>query len=236
MTISKRSNAREPNFKRLYKYANELLVLSSVIGGFPFKAKELVKEWSDIAFCSFEKAGSKYHQDIRQFGSDSAVLTEMQGAYIIFYNQAEVPYRIRFSIMHEFGHYLLGHEMNLDRDDDLYGVQEVEANCFAAQVLMPEQLLRVCSKRGKTLSDEFIMQSFAVSREAAQKRRNTLARTVYEWRSREEAEYDDIIIEKFSGLLNSIAPLPLQYPYTFEDDLAREQERTSWFDSRSRWN
>lgn len=236
MTISKNNNAREPNFKRIYQCANELLVASSVIDGFPFKVKALVKEQADIALCAFEKARREYHQDIRQFGSDSAVLIEMKGAHIIFYNKDEAPYRVRFSIMHEFGHYLLGHELNLDRDDDLYGVQEVEANCFAAQVLMPEQLLRVCSSRGKTLSVDFIMRSFDVSREAAQKRRKTLAKTDYEWRSREESKYDDIIIEKYADLLNRIAPLPIQYTNTFEDDYERELERNSWLETRSRWN
>ena len=57
MTTSKIDNARGPNFK----------------------VKALVNEQADIAFCTFEKAKSKYHQDIRQFGSDSAVLMEMQG-------------------------------------------------------------------------------------------------------------------------------------------------------------
>ena len=214
MTISKIDNARGPNFK----------------------VKALVNEQADIAFCTFEKAKSKYHQDIRQFGSDSAVLMEMQGVYIIFYNQVEAPCRVRFSIMHEFGHYVLGHELNLAREDPLYGVQEVEANCFAAQLLMPEQLLRACTQRGKTLSEDFIIQSFDVSREAAQKRRSTLARTNYEWRSREESRYDDIILERYADMLNRIAPPPRQFSYTFEDDYEREQERSSWLDTRSRWN
>ena len=151
MTISKINNAREPNFKRIYRYANEMLVLSSAIDTIPFKVKGLVKEQADIAFCSFEKAKSKYHQDIRQFGSDSAVLMEMQGAYIIFYNQDEAPCRVRFSIMHEFGHYILEHELNLSRKDPLYGVQEVEANCFAAQLLMPEKKESVNPFCGLTL-------------------------------------------------------------------------------------
>jgi len=236
MMISKTNNAREPNFRRVYRYANEILVLSSVIDGFPFRAKALVNEQADITFCTYEKARNKYHQDIRQFGSDSAALMELYGAHIIFYNQSEAPYRVRFSILHEFGHYILGHELNLDRNNKLYGVQEVEANCFAAQVLMPEQLLRECSKRGKKLSEDFIMQSFGVSWEAARKRRNTLARTVYEWHSREESRYDDIILIKYAEALNRIAPVPYQYSYSFEDDYEREQERNSWLDTRSRWN
>ena len=236
MTIFKTDNHMKPNFKRVYLYANELLVLSSVADTFPFKAKRFVKEQADIVFCSFEKARNQYQLDIRQFGSDSAVLVEMRGAYIIFYNQAEVQYRVRFSIMHEFGHYFLGHELNLDREDELYQIQEVEANCFAAQLLMPEQLLRVCAQRGKKLSEDFIMHSFEVSREAAQKRQNTLAKTEYEWHSREETMYDDIILEKYSDVLNRIAPIPSQYWYRFEEDYEREEERRSWLDTRSRWS
>lgn len=236
MTISNTNSVITPNFKRIYRYANEILVCSSKIDGFPFKAKELVKEQTDIAFCTYEKARDKYHIDIRQFGSDSAVLTELLGAYIIFYNQSEAPYRVRYSIIHEFGHYTLGHILNLDREDPLYGVQEVEANCFAAQILMPEQLLRECSRRGITISSDYIMQSFKVSEEAARKRKSTLAKTSYEWRSREESRYDDIIIEKYSGVIDEIAPSPYHYTYSLEDDYEREQERNSWLDTRSRWN
>ena len=235
MTISNPNDVMKPDFKRVYQKANEVLVCSSAIQEFPFKTKALVKEQSDITLCSFEKASHKYHQDIRQFGSESAVLVEWQGAYIIFYNQAEVPGRVRFSILHEFGHYILGHVFNLDREDPLYKKQEGEANCFAAQLLMPEQLLRVCTKRGKTITEAFLMQSFAVSWRAAQKRQDTLARTIYEWRSREEKEYDDIILDKYSAVLDRIAPAPLEYSYTFEDDLEMEQERSGWLDQRSRW-
>ncbi len=151
MTKFEIERQRPVNYKRIYRCANEILALSSVITDFPFKAKKLVHEQSDIAFCSFEKA-RRYLVDITQFGSESAVLMEMGGAYIIFYNQAEMIYRIRFSIMHEFGHYVLRHRLNLKKEDPLYGVQEIEANCFAAQMLMPEQLLRACAQRGKRMT------------------------------------------------------------------------------------
>lgn len=223
------------DFKRIYQKANELLVSSSVIKEFPFKVKGLVKEQTDIAQCSYDKAHNKYHIDIRQFGSKSAVLMEMQGAHIIFYNQSEDLRRVRFSIMHELGHFLLGHQLNLSKDDILYGKQEVEANCFAAQVLMPEQLLRECVKRGKSITADFIMNTFNVSSEAANKRKQTLAKTTYEWRSREEKEYDDIILFRHNTMIESIAPKVNYYSYSFEDDLEREQERNSWLDSRSRW-
>lgn len=235
MTTFKTIRPREPDFKRVYQCANEMLVCSSIINEFPFKVKKLVMEQADISFCTYEKVQNKYHLDIRQFGSDSAVLMEMLGAHIIFYNQNEVIYRVRFSIMHEFGHYILKHKLNLTREDGLYDVQEVEANCFAAQILMPEQILRECIKRGKTASVDFISESFGVSLEAAEKRKKTLAKTVVEWRSREESMYDDIILSKYRTLLGAIAPIPKQYSYSFEEDLEREHERNEWIDTRSRW-
>ena len=171
------------------------------------------------------------------FGSESAIIQEMDGAYIIFYNQDEPDYRVRFSIMHEYGHYILGHKMNLKETDRLYHTQELEANCFAAQLLMPEQILRECVNRHKKLNVDFIMESFDVSDEAADKRRKTLANTVYEWKSREEKEFDDIILMRYAQKINEIAPKPREYDYfDYENDYEKQKERDSWLDRRSRWD
>ncbi len=224
------------NFKKIYSKANEHLVLSRSITSFPFKTKSFINEFSDVRLCSYKKAKDKYDISIRLFGSESAVIIEKDGAYVIFYNQSEPDYRVRFSIIHEYAHYIFGHQLNLQNTDTLYHTQEIEANCFAAQLLMPEQILRECQKRGIRLSLDFIIKSFGVSDEAAEKRLNTLANTIYEWRSREEIEYDDIILNKYAQKLNEIAPKSLEYDYFDpEADYDRQRERDSWFDSRSRW-
>ena len=81
------------------------------------------------------------------------------------------------------------------------------------------------------------MESFGVSDDAADKRRITLANTVYEWRSREESEFDDIILARYAQKLNEIAPKPREYDYyDYEVDYDRQRERDSWLDPRSRWN
>lgn len=223
------------NYKKVYKKANEFLVLSSSITDFPFKVKDFLYEQSDVKLCSFEKAEKKFGIGVSSFGSESAVIEELYGLYIIFFNQDEPDYRIRFSIIHEFGHYIFGHKMNLDSSNPLYHIQELEANCFAAQLLMPEQLLRECVKRGKRISEDFLKSSFDVSPVAAEKRRRTLARTEYEWRSREEREFDDIILNKFQDKLNAIAPKLHEYSYDFEEEYEKDMERNNWMDSRSRW-
>ena len=225
------------NYKRVYSKANEYLALAPSITSFPFKVKGFVYEQSDIKLCTFKKAKEKYDIYIPMFGSESAIIQELEGAYIIFYNQNEPDYRVRFSIMHEYGHYILGHKMNLKESDSLYHTQELEANCFAAQILMPEQLLRECLNRHKSPTIEFIMDSFVVSEDAAKKRKNTLANTTYEWRSREEKEFDDIILTRHAQILNKIAPKPREYDYyDYESDYDRQRERDSWLDNRSRWN
>lgn len=225
------------DYKKVYSKANEYLALAPSITGFPFKAKGFVYEQSDIKLCNFKKANEKYGIYIPMFGSESAIIHELDGNYIIFYNQDEPDYRVRFSIMHEYGHYILGHKMNLKASDPLYHTQELEANCFAAQLLMPEQLLRECINRHKSPTVEFIMNSFDVSEDAAQKRKNTLANTTYEWRSREEKEFDDIILDRYAGKLDEIAPKPRNFDYyDYEADYDRQRERDSWLDPRSRWD
>ena len=60
----------------------------------------------------------------------------------IYYNSDHNPGRIRFSIAHEIGHYQLGHQtypkvVNYDAKDPI----EIEANTFAAFLLMPTTLM-----------------------------------------------------------------------------------------------
>ena len=159
------------DFAFVYTKANEILLTSTTIEVFPFQMGAFIKEQSDIRLCTYRKAKEKFGINISAFGSESAVLQEYGGASIIFYNQNEPEYRVRFSIMHEYAHYYLGHEMNLEKTDSKYQKQEIEANCFAAQILMPEQILRVVSKRGYVISVEYIMKSFGVSEDAAKRRR-----------------------------------------------------------------
>lgn len=224
------------DFVKIYGVANEILATSSVIEDFPFKFSKLIKEQTDIKLCSYTKALNKYNVPVEKLGSDSAELVEMEGSYIIFYNNEEPEYRIRFSIGHELGHYLLGHKMNLSEDDPLYKKQEIEANIFSAQLVMPEQIIRQASKRGKMINVDYIVNSFDVSVDAAEKRRKTLSKYDYEWKKRAEKEYDDIILARFESFINKIAPKKnfSYFDYDYED--RRQREREFWLDPRGRWD
>ncbi len=225
------------DYKKVYTKANEDIVVSSTINDFPFNVRDFIYEMSDIELRSYKKAYMEYSIHIPMFGSESAVLQEYEGRHIVFYNQDEPAYRVRFSVLHEYAHYILGHKMNLKKTDTLYHKQELEANCYAAQLLMPEQLLRKCEKRHRRLTVEYIMNSFSTSEEAAKKRTLTLARTNSEWKSREEGMFDSIIVTKYAHVLDRIAPAPNINVYVdYDDEYAKQRERESWYDSRTRYS
>ncbi|AOZ95328.1 ImmA/IrrE family metallo-endopeptidase [Butyrivibrio hungatei] len=228
---------RKPDFKKVYTLANEILVSNKSIDTFPYSIKKLVKEQSDIQTCSFSKAEEKYHIPIKNFGSESAHLEQYLGASIIFYNEKEPKYRIRFDLGHEFGHFMLGHETDLAKDNPLYAIQEIEANCFAAQLLMPEQLIRECGNRGYTITPDFIRRAFEVSDAAASMRKATLAKTNYEWRDRTEKLFDDIIISRYGDFLDKVAPkrrIEIFNSFYYDEEFDKQRERDSWLDPRRR--
>lgn len=80
--------SKKPNFSSVYTKANEILVSSNVIFTFPFSPKELVKEKSSIPCRTYAKARS-YGVDIEALGSESAIIVEVGGRRIIFYDESK---------------------------------------------------------------------------------------------------------------------------------------------------
>lgn len=87
-------------------------------------------------------------------GGISGMLYRSEGRAVVGVNSAEPPTRQRFTIAHEIGHLLL-HEgrplivdrhVRVDRRDSSSSTgtkrEEVEANAFAAELLMPEEMVR----------------------------------------------------------------------------------------------
>ncbi|WP_346961167.1 ImmA/IrrE family metallo-endopeptidase [Faecalicatena contorta] len=75
---------------------------------------------------------------------------------IIAYNSHNSKGRIRFSLMHELGHHVLGHTGNSDQN-------EQEANAFASHILAP----RMAIHYSKCKNAEDVSQIFDVSHNAA---------------------------------------------------------------------
>ena len=221
------SASKKPDFAGAYSKANEILVKSSVIVTFPYAPKVLVKEQIGIPCRSYAKA-RKHGANIEYLGSESAILVEYMGRRILFYDDTKPDTHIRFSILHELGHAVMGHDLSIKlTNTELYARYEVETNYFSAQLLMPEQIIRELQRRGIRITKQFLMEHFFVSGQAAEKRIETLAKTNDEWRQREEREFDDIILMKYANFLNKICPADKFLD--FESEYARQQERNTWY-------
>lgn len=113
-------------------------------------------------------------------GISGMIEADGKGGHIITINANDPPTRKRFTLAHELGHYMLHRDLigdGLD-DDRLYrsteagkyhnmavGPQEeIEANRFAAKLLMPEKLVR--AKYDKTGSARETARHFGVSEHA----------------------------------------------------------------------
>ncbi len=96
--------------------------------------------------------------------TDGIQITEGEKA-TIGYNQAQHPHRQRFAVAHEIGHLLLGHtEKNFILDLNTKKPEEIEANQFAAELLMPLEMLKKDLQSKKNAKD--IAKEYNVSEEA----------------------------------------------------------------------
>lgn len=87
------------------------------------------------------------------------ISVEYNGTNNIGYNQNKHPHRIRFTLAHEIAHVILGHVSPTNgRDLQQSKVDEREADEFAAELLMPKDLIKKdleSSINAKLLSEKY---------------------------------------------------------------------------------
>ena len=125
-----------------------------------------------------------------KFADDSlaALIAKRGHTTRIFVEQSDPPYRKRFSIAHELGHHFL-HLVEdgeiIDKRTDMFRekepsggpiseerLREIQANWFAAALLMPAELVRIEWDKHLSMSD--MAKTFNVSEEAMGYRLDTL--------------------------------------------------------------
>lgn len=164
------------------------------------KAVELLEQWRqikppiDVDFLA-DKAGVDLVYE--ELDDDvSGFLMKKKGKVFLAVNSHHHPNRQRFSIAHELGHYFLhlkkGAEFFIDRTvyyrntDSSEGKyqQEIEANSFAAALLMPRQMLEdELEKYGEELTELDIYRlanRFGVSQQAMEFRLQNLGLIIIE--------------------------------------------------------
>ncbi len=221
---------------------NEILIKSRFAKKFPLDcfllADEIGKEITIklLPFSWLEEHGVKVDEVV---SSKDAEAVEFCGRYIIFYNQDMPPVRIIFSIAHEIGHIVLGHDIELIteyrkkkdlRFKQLYGQSEVEANYFAACLLMPEAIINRLKSLGCYITKEFLQSSFGVSESAAEIRIKTLRRNSQRYVSywNKDKSLDSAVMQKFSDFIRKTAPRRKSYEeeYRYEEEM--QEERNRW--------
>lgn len=117
-----------------------------------------------------EKIPEKFDLEVVEFpfhSEISGILKKDRG--VIGVNKDQHPVRRRFTIAHELGHFLLGHDMGkdelIDNSFDRSHSQEKEANMFASFILMPTDWVRDSVKK-HGLDLEKLAKEYEVSKQA----------------------------------------------------------------------
>jgi len=82
----------------------------------------------------------------------------------IYIEETDAPKRKSFTIAHELGHIFMGHQnatvlYRIPRKDARYAKEEKEANCFAADLLMPDFMLKEYMEKYHLGKSDYVVMS-----------------------------------------------------------------------------
>lgn len=131
------------------RHANQVTqLLDTVLGAdrYPVNVAEVAQQVSRARFPK-ESIEQVIGRDLPGFDGAIVKMGAGRGWAIIYNDRIRSPGRINFTLAHEFGHYLVHREKypaglscgaaDIVRQDSAYKLVEVEANTFAAYLLMP---------------------------------------------------------------------------------------------------
>jgi Zn-dependent peptidase ImmA (M78 family) len=138
-----------PRFEWVAQQAQCLLEVCE-ISSLPIDPFEIVKCFGWEVFTVGYVASRAYIPRNKVIDGVDSDLYYINGRYKIIYNEKAYPARIPFTLAHEIGHIWLNHleDSGLNKtsqnslSEEQYDVLEKEANCFAAELLMPYFILR----------------------------------------------------------------------------------------------
>lgn len=198
-----------PRFDYVTSKAYELL-FEWGITSFPITAEQILESVSDFVVCLPWSDAKKILKSNDPFNlhrtkADAKTLKRRDNnLYLVVYDDcsAYTPERVKWSILHEIGHILLGHLDDfdvtaLDRGGltkKAYGVLEVETNWFVSELLMPTPLVR----RFTDITEDEIAVLFGVSEEAAGKKYERAFNKGYMY-----TKYDELLLRHFYHFFNT---------------------------------
>lgn len=162
----------DPEFKRAEILAKELRMLQTSTS---LSLNVLFMEFDRyIYFDTFENYSNICGVDINTFTLDGklkdgyTIRLAKNKNLVLYYEKSKSTPRLNWTLAHEIGHIYLNH--NCDE-----GTQEVEANFFAAELLMPTVIVTRLARK-ISLTPNIISKTFFVSPDAAKRKIQTLNR------------------------------------------------------------
>lgn len=168
--------SKKPNYEKAQQEAYQTIIQSNLLT-LPINLKKIIDTFDNLhlkKYSSFAReSGLTIEETSELLNSDEGCLWRRDdNKYIIFYNDTVAKKeRIRFTIAHEIGHFVLKHheidnKTNISRYSLTHEESEIlekEANYFAKRLLAPLPLIYSFVDKWNTISREHIMSIFDVS-------------------------------------------------------------------------
>ena len=185
----KKEIPNKPRFSFAASRAYELLVELDICS-FPVDPKYIISQFSNWQLAGYLelqiKTGHEDPLNIRREQAEAKTIKiRADNDYLIVYDeQVQNSSRIRWTLAHEIGHIVLGHLDHFEAtalnrrglSKKAYGVLEVEAHWFAAELLSPKPILKLFQFED---CPDLVSLMCDISKEAAEKRLAQLAKRDY---------------------------------------------------------
>lgn len=207
-----------PNYKKARKLASEILILQDELI-FPIDVEKIKLKNKKIIFSSYKNYAEKTKVEVSELcinSNDAMVINHTDEIKVILYNSdIKSKGRILWSKAHELGHIVLKHQEQGE-------VEEIEANTFASQLLLPQCLLKKLIDSNIEITTDYIIYKFGLSKAAAESCMKLVGKKL---ESNYDAYYDDIIIFKSSEFIKNETKNNIRSSY-YDNDI--EEERNNW--------
>ncbi|NRE00172.1 ImmA/IrrE family metallo-endopeptidase [Enterococcus faecalis] len=166
----------EPDYAKAQFFAYKTLQKSKQ-DNLPISVKKIIKKIPNLHIQSYTSFANKRGITIKQTcefldSEEGCLWMRSDKTYVIFYNDTiQNNGRIRFTLAHELGHYILKHNelgsktklMRYSLSDTEYDIFEKEANYFAKRLLAPIPLIDAIVLRKNKISIHQLEEIFNIS-------------------------------------------------------------------------
>jgi len=171
---------------------------------FPIDLNQIIEKIPGLSIVYYSQVIEPFGSCVKEVSSDGFGVAMSDERYTIYVNDQRNTQRIRFTIAHEIGHFILGHDSKLKSGRISQERADAEADFFAAKLLVPNWAIE-CLKIKDNCS---IIAAFGVSHECACYRLNSYKSWVKKGRPRNVIEDEIFCLTQF----RNISPLSYTIP------------------------